>query len=119
MNPVKKEEAVAYRLMGKDLFPKEITIGDKYSGIEKVKTLEEARFYLVKCVIHSVVNNPDKTYEEMTRVELSNIGYYAGYYDQKTASRVMKMFNTSHPIFGQTYPTPGEAFRMGQELARK
>lgn len=29
-----------------------------------------------------------------------NLGYYAGYYDSETMSRVNKLFRTTHPIFG-------------------
>ena len=29
-----------------------------------------------------------------------NIGYISGYYDAKTANKIMKVFKTSHPIFG-------------------
>jgi len=30
----------------------------------------------------------------------SNLGYFAGYYDSETQSRVNKLFKCCHPIFG-------------------
>jgi hypothetical protein len=51
--------------------------------------------------------------EKARDIILSNIGYYTGYLDNATADRVMELFDTEHPVFGKTHPTPEEAFRMG------
>lgn len=48
---------------------------------------------------------------------LQNIGYMSGYYDTKTADRIMEVFKTSHPIFGRRHPDPAEAFEKGYEMA--
>jgi hypothetical protein len=40
-------------------------------------------------------------YAKTSNFALSNIGYIAGYYDSKTAQRILKIFNTEHPIFGR------------------
>lgn len=45
-----------------------------------------------------------------------DIGYFAGYYDSATADRVYEMYDTEHPVFGKTHPTPAVAFRMGFEM---
>jgi hypothetical protein len=45
-----------------------------------------------------------------------DIGYFAGYYDHATADRVYEMYDTDHPVFGRTHPTPAVAFRMGLEM---
>lgn len=45
---------------------------------------------------------------------LSNIGYCSGYYDEKTAKKIMKVFKTTHPIFGNGRPTPEQAFAVGK-----
>lgn len=46
-----------------------------------------------------------------------DIGYFAGYYDHATADRIYEMYDTEHPIFKRTHPTPAVAFRTGFELA--
>jgi hypothetical protein len=56
---------------------------------------------------------------EARRVTLVNIGYYTGYLDHETADKVMELFETEHPIFGRTHPTPEEAFRLGRELGEQ
>jgi hypothetical protein len=56
---------------------------------------------------------------EARRVTLVNIGYYTGYLDHDTADRIMELFDTEHPIFGRTHPTPEEAFRLGRELGEQ
>jgi len=48
-----------------------------------------------------------------------NLGYWAGYYDHDTRKAVKKVFGSSHPIFGDTFPTPEEAFKIGMELGNK
>lgn len=53
---------------------------------------------------------------------LQNIGYWSGYYDRKTADRIMDVFKTAHPIFGRRHVEPEEAFKMGKlmgQAARK
>lgn len=46
----------------------------------------------------------------------SNIGYISGYYSSETAARILEIFDTSHPIFGTTRPSPEEAFEAGKKL---
>lgn len=41
-----------------------------------------------------------KRYANTGKYALSNIGYVAGYYDGKTAQRILKIFKTAHPILG-------------------
>jgi len=48
-----------------------------------------------------------------------NIGYCSGYYDAKTAKRIMKVFSTAPPIFGtMTNIAPEAAFEMGWKLGK-
>jgi predicted membrane-bound dolichyl-phosphate-mannose-protein mannosyltransferase len=42
-----------------------------------------------------------KEYAKTGKYALSNIGYCAGYYNHKTAQRILKIFNAEHPIFGK------------------
>lgn len=59
--------------------------------------------------------------EEAERVNRINLGYYAGYYDDGTRTRVERLFRCSHPIFGAIArngpPTPEEAFAAGRKAA--
>lgn len=49
----------------------------------------------------------------------SNLGYFAGYYDDDTRRRIEKLFQCSHPIFGSIEkmgtPTAEESFSAGYE----
>jgi len=45
-----------------------------------------------------------------------NVGYCSGYYSPETAALIQKKFRTAHPIFGNTQPTPEEAFKKGVEM---
>lgn len=49
---------------------------------------------------------------------LDNIGYCTGYCSREHADLIMDLFQTEHPIFGKTHPTPEEALQMGMERGR-
>jgi hypothetical protein len=55
------------------------------------------------------------TAEEIVNI---NIGYFAGYYDSKTMSRVYRLFKTAHPVFGNSTPTAEEALSAGIKAAK-
>lgn len=57
--------------------------------------------------------------EEATRLMLSNIGYFAGYYSREIADRAYELFDTEHPVWGRQHPSPEEIFLMGMELGRQ
>jgi hypothetical protein len=57
--------------------------------------------------------------DEARHIVLSNIGYYCGYYPADLADKVYEMFDTEHPIFGKTHPTPEEALRIWIEMGRR
>lgn len=52
----------------------------------------------------------------------SNLGYYAGYYDNDTRERVERLFNCEHPVFGSIAengpPTMEAAFQAGVAMAQ-
>lgn len=54
---------------------------------------------------------------------ISNFGYFAGYYDKDEAKKILTFFETTHPVFGPSWPdvpvSPDDAFKMGQEWAKK
>jgi hypothetical protein len=57
-----------------------------------------------------------KPIEEARAILLSNIGYVTGYMSHAQADHVMELFDTEHPIFGKTHPSPEEALRKGMEM---
>lgn len=57
--------------------------------------------------------------EEAVSIAHSNLGYYAGYHSRETRVAVKNVFGSSHPVFGDTFPTPKEAFEMGMKLGEK
>ena len=96
-------------------WPEKMTYGEKYDPAMKVQTQEEAAAYFERCVTHTM--RFGKTRQEAESIERSNIGYFAGYYDSKTAARVYRLYGFGHPIFGTTQPTPDEAFEAGKRMA--
>jgi hypothetical protein len=64
-----------------------------------------------------------KTREEAERIERSNLGYWAGYYDGATRERVERLFRCEHLIFGAIAekgpPTFEQALAMGERPGRE
>jgi hypothetical protein len=79
-------------------FTKDTTLGEKYHPAMKILDQHEADLWFDKCVEHTMTFG--KSREEAEAVEKSNIGYFAGYYDNETRLRVENLFRCSHPIFG-------------------
>jgi hypothetical protein len=76
----------------------------------------------------SLQNNPEfkkkkHTFDSARKLLASNLGYFAGYYDNETAAKIMKLCRTVHPIFGSSEQmakiTPEKAFEMGKKLGAK
>ena len=83
-------------------------------------TQEQADAILEECIRFGMESG--KSREESKRIQLSNIGYFAGYYGHEVRLRVERLYQTVHPIFGAAangQPTPEEALRKGMELGRK
>lgn len=97
-----------------------ITIRGKYSPAMEMKTQAEADAYFEELVRHSM-QNFGKSRAEAEELERTNLGYYAGYYDDETRARVESLFHCAHPVFGSIAengsPTPEEAFAAGQAFA--
>ena len=77
---------------------KDITIGEKYGKAMEIRTQSEADAYFEECVQHNMSFGNSRV--ESEKIERSNIGYYAGYYDSETQARVNRLFGTRHPVFG-------------------
>lgn len=98
------------------------TNGEKYDPAMKVTTREEAADYLAACVEHTMRACPEMPYEQALATEKSNIGYWAGYYDDETRRRVEELYDCEHPIFGSIAkngrPTMEAALKAGIERGK-
>lgn len=96
--------------------PDSLTYGEKYGPAMSMTNQEDAELYFEICVEHCMRHG--KTREEAEKIERVNIGYWAGYYDRKTAAKVYETFQLNHPIFGdiENWPTPERAFEMGKNF---
>ena len=69
-------------------------------------------------VLNEVVAENGGTREGHRQTQLSNVGYFAGYYDAETYKRVHEWLGTEHPIFGRSYPAPQEAMKAGKQASQ-
>jgi hypothetical protein len=110
-----------------DPLSEELTFEAKYAPAMKITDQTEADAYFEACVQHTLGFNrfllQGRTREEAEAIERRNIGYYAGYYSNETRERVERLFRCEHPFFGSIAkngpPTAEQAFKMGQDLARR
>lgn len=79
--------------------PQNVNLGEKYNPAMLADTEEEAQHYLEKCIAHSLkYSEKPLSYDDAKNIELSNIGYYAGYgFDM---NKINRLYKTVHPIFG-------------------
>jgi phage-related minor tail protein len=83
---------------------------------------EEALKWKTKYITYIKDNNIeiDANEEEATKIANSNIGYFAGYSNDR--DRIEKLFEVEHPIFGSVAkngnPTISEAFNLGVKLGK-
>ena len=93
-----------------------LTYGECLKPAMEITDIENAKQYL-NYYVDYIQKHLDKEpiNDEMTTLEIakSNLGYFAGYYDSKVVKRVNELFNTKHPIFGDTIPTAQQAFDCG------
>jgi hypothetical protein len=98
------------------------TVGEAYHAAMKITDKEEARVYF-EALVERNMRCSKHTREEAEKIERSNLGYFAGYFDNETRERVERLFCCAHPVFGaiseKGAPTPEEAFRMGQEYGKR
>lgn len=84
----------------------------KYTDVCGAKTKEEmvARFEALCAEVAAKNGGTPESHREM---QMHNVGYFAGYYDNETRVRVQEWLGAAHPVFGSATPTPEEAFRQG------
>jgi hypothetical protein len=87
---------------------------------------KDAKQYLkayMKWIQSEIDKDPKRKGDNAEQIAKGNIGYFAGYYDNKVRVRVEKLYNCAHPIFGSIAekgaPGPMEAFKMGLNLGKK
>jgi len=89
-----------------------------YAAAMRVKTQQEAKEFL-EALLQDISEKFGGTPESHRATQLSNIGYFTGYYDAETAERVVRLFGCEHPIFGRSRPTTDEAFDAGKRIGRR
>lgn len=98
-------------------------IMDDIQAIAKEGDEDEAETYKAMLVTQRIaaLAKEDKTepVEETELVVAQNIGYMSGYCSFEERQTICRAFSTTHPIFGDTSPTPDEAFQMGQDWAKE
>ncbi len=101
------------------LLPDEMTYGECYGPAMKITDPDEAKEYL-DALIERDMRVFGKTREEAHALEMSNLGYYSGYYDHETSVRVNQLFGAVHPVLGPPSDepiSPEEAFATGKKWA--
>ena len=91
---------------------------ETYATICLAETKEECIEAFEKLLMQ-LVEKHGGTREDYRNMQLSNVGYCTGYYSREVAENVQRWLGCSHPVFGNTWPTSGEAFQAGVEMALK
>jgi hypothetical protein len=94
---------------------KDYTIGELYTPAMTIETQEEADEYFNALVEHNISRYGTDPIKAIN-IEKSNLGYFAGYYDNETMERVQKLFSCQHPVFGSVIPTNKQAFEAGNNF---
>lgn len=93
-----------------------------YTVAMEITTQKEADDYFEK-LVRWAIKESGKSKAEVERIQRTNLGYFAGYYDSKTQRRVQKLFNCEHPIFGSIEkngePTSEQALQAGIKMGKK
>ena len=92
-------------------------IFDLALDLAKKDTYEAQEWFYeyVNCISMDNSYSWDKSIE----IAKSNLGYFAGYYNQEVCDIIYKTYQCSHPVFGDKpfEISPEEAFKKGMELA--
>lgn len=93
-----------------------------YSDAMEVQTQDEADAVFDDLVLQCMAKRPCGR-SEAEKIQRMNLGYYAGYYDDKTRERIERLYHCEHPIFGaiaeKGQPTSEEAFKLGMKMAKR
>jgi hypothetical protein len=97
-----------------------LTYGEALKPAMEIRDKGEAQQYLSDYAAYIqkfIDEEADPKGRTATQIAKINIGYFAGYYSSETSARIYELFETVHPIFGKSHPTPEEAIKAGMETA--
>ena len=102
------------------------TMRDLLDPAMKITDTEDAKQYkdaYIAWIQQDLDKNMGKNSISAEQIAKTNLGYYAGYYGNKTRERVEKLFMCEHPFFGSIKkngaPTAEEALEIGKKLGEK
>jgi len=101
--------------------PNKATVGeilDDVVIIARGGNREDAARYKQMLVNRRIRNVPNEPVMDSEQGVAANIGYLSGYGSTEERRLICEIFETTHPFFGDTDPTPEEALQMGVDWAR-
>lgn len=103
-----------------------LTYGECLSPAMEITDKADAIQYLrgyINFTQNHLDNHPNSDGKTAEQICKTNLGYYAGYYNDETRQRVEELFECSHPIFGSIEdngsPSAIEAFNKGKEIGER
>lgn len=95
------------------------TIGEVFNlalKLAKEDPSGEAKDFFYEYVNYISTTN-HYSWDKSIEIAKSNLGYFAGYYNQEVCDIIYKTYQCSHPIFGDKPfdVSPEEAFNKGKE----
>ena len=97
------------------------TMGEVFNeALRLAKTdKDEAQDFFYQYVNHISFTNK-YSWDKSIEIAKSNLGYFAGYYNQEVCDIIYKTYQCSHPIFGDKpfNVDPVEAFNIGYNMAK-
>lgn len=71
-----------------------------YEPAMRIRSKKVAAAYFKALVDFCLELNPKRSRAKHESIQRSNLGYWAGYHDEKTRRRVERLFGAKHPVFG-------------------
>jgi hypothetical protein len=100
--------------------PDNMTYGETYGRAVEIAlhgSKEEAEEWFAALVERNV-RLTGVTRDQAEYVERTNIGYWAGYYDESARRAVASVYGAIHPIFGNDFaPSADKALEAGKRAA--
>lgn len=98
------------------------TMGEVFNEalhLAKTDSYEAKEFF--REYINWISTNNHCSEDEATEIAKSNLGYFAGYYDEEVCDIIYKTYQCSHPIFGDKpfSISAEEAYQKGLEIGKK
>lgn len=91
-------------------------MGELFDIARQITDKRKAKFFFNAYVHFVMFENQTMDWSEAEAVVHSNLGYFAGYYDDKVRDHILEMYGSAHPIFGTSHPTTEEAFEAGKKM---